>query len=331
MKLPALFLAAAALFGVAAATHPQKPEDPASIAYRGLIAQDLRLATIGYHLAKGSAAYCRNIWRNPGWVLHDEAQYPDPGLARRIFTFRQPVSIAALVANGPAANAGLEAGDGLFGADGSVVWYGEPPARHRASSTRIDGLREDFASRLSEGRSIVFKMDTAKGRRDVLLDPPAICASDFWVDVRTKRDAGADGRRVRVTSGLIDYVRDDDELAAVAAHEMAHNLLDHRVRIETAKSGKTQITKASEAEADRLSVWLMANAGYDAQAAVAFWQRYGKATGLGIFSAPTHYRWQTRVAMLRAEIALMAATPVAQGRRDPPLLAAHRVGSDSGQ
>jgi hypothetical protein len=314
-----------AFTGALVATQKEAPKDPVIAAYQDLITKDLRLATIGYHLAKGSADFCRNRWRNPGWVLHDERQYPDLGLARRAFTFRQPISIAALVADGPAEQAGLAAGDGLFGADGSVVWYDPRPTGSRPSSERIDGLRDEFMTRLSEGRPIAFQIDTANGRRDILLDPPAICASDFWVDVRPKRDAGADGTRVRVTSGLIEYVSDDDELAAVVAHEMAHNLLDHRQLIEATKSGKTKVIKATEAEADRLSVWLMANAGYDPEAAISFWQRYGKATGLGIFSAPTHYRWQTRVAMLRAEMDQMALLPAIEDRRDPPLLAAHRA------
>lgn len=325
MKLVAAVLAAMAFTGALVATQKEAPKDPVIAAYQDLITKDLRLATIGYHLAKGSADFCRNRWRNPGWVLHDERQYPDLGLARRAFTFRQPISIAALVADGPAEQAGLAAGDGLFGADGSVVWYDPRPTGSRPSSERIDGLRDEFMTRLSEGRPIAFQIDTANGRRDILLDPPAICASDFWVDVRPKRDAGADGTRVRVTSGLIEYVSDDDELAAVVAHEMAHNLLDHRPLIEATKSGKTKVIKATEAEADRLSVWLMANAGYDPEAAITFWERYGKATGLGIFSAPTHYRWQTRVAMLRAEIDQMALLPALEGRRDPPLLAAHRA------
>ncbi|MBK6708603.1 MAG: M48 family metalloprotease [Sphingomonadales bacterium] len=325
MKLLAALFAALALIGALATAQKAASEDPVVAAYRDLVAKDLRLATIGYHLASGSAAYCRNRWRNPGWVLHDERQYPDLGVARRAFTFRQPVSIAALVEGGPAKRAGLAAGDGLFGADGNVVWYGPAPKTHQPSSDRIDGLREEFATRLSEGRPVAFKFDTATGRRDILLDPPEVCASDFWVDVRAKRDAGADGERVRVTSGLVDYVLDDDELAAVVAHELAHNLLDHRPRINAAKSGKTKVIKATEAEADRLSVWLMANAGYDPEAAISFWQRYGKATGLGIFSAPTHYRWQTRVAMLREEIDRMASLPAVNGRREPPLLAAHRA------
>ncbi|MBP6379805.1 MAG: M48 family metalloprotease [Sphingorhabdus sp.] len=325
MKLLALFFAVIALFGAVAATQDEEPKDPVVVAYQDLIAKDLRLATVGYHLAKGSADFCRNKWRNPGWVLHDERQYLDLGLARRVFTFRQPISIAAVVEGGPAQRAGLTPGDGLFGADGSVVWYGPAPKRHQPSSERIDGLRDEFATRLSEDRPIPFQIDTPNGRRDFLLDSPVICASDFWVDARAKRDAGADGVRVRVTSGLIDYVLDDDELAAVVAHEMAHNLLDHRPLIEATKRGKTKVIKATEAEADRLSVWLMANAGYDPEAAITFWQRYGKATGLGIFSAPTHYRWQTRVAMLREEIGLMARSSANEGPHDPPLLAAHRA------
>lgn len=325
MKLIAAFVAAIALFGAVATTRNRPPDDPVALAYHALIAKDLRLATVGYHLAKGSAAYCRNTWRNPGWVLHDERQYPDLALAHRAFTFRKPVSIAALVTGGPAARAGLQPGDGLTAADGSVVWYDPAAKDQRPTSGRIDGLRETIAERLSEGRPVRFGIATANGHRDLIVDPPPVCASDFWVDVRSKRDAGADGKRVRVTSGLIDYVRDDDELAAVVAHEMAHNLLDHRPRIDASKSGKTKVIKATEAEADRLSVWLMANAGYDPEAAISFWQRYGKATGLGIFSAPTHYRWQTRVAMLREEIDLMSRSPAGDDRRDPPLLAAHRA------
>jgi predicted Zn-dependent protease len=112
----------------------------------------------------------------------------------------------------------------------------------------------------------------------------------------------------------------------VAAHELSHNLLAHRDRINAAKSGKTRLIKSTEEEADRLSVWLMANAGYDPQAAITFWERYGAETGLGIFTAPTHYRWQDRVAMLRREIEAMQAAGIGSGPRDPPLLAAHSAG-----
>lgn len=330
MKLLALVLAVVALFGAVASTREEAPKDPVVAAYHELITKDVRLATVGYHLAKGSADFCGNKWRNPGWVLHDERQYPDLALARRVFIFRQPVSIAALVPAGPAEKAGVKVGDGLVGTEEALIWYGGQPLRHVPTVMRLDRVRTGLQEVLAQPGPISYLFETERSATKgpnfdrVTLDPPAICASDFWVDVRSKRDAGADGSRVRVTSGLIDYVLDDDELAAVVAHEMAHNLLDHRPRINATKSGKNKVIKATEEEADRLSVWLMVNAGYDPEAAITFWERYGKETGLGIFSAPTHYRWQTRVAMLRQEIDRMAATPDTNGRRDPPLLAAHR-------
>ena len=330
MKLLAIVLAVVALFGAVASTREEVPKDPVVAAYHELITKDARLATVGYHLAKGSADFCGNKWRNPGWVLHDERQYPDLALARRAFTFRRPVSIAALVPGGPAEKVGMQVGDGLVGTDNVLIWYGGDPIRHQPTVERLDAVKAGLRKVLIQSGPIAYRMETAASLSQrnefalFTLDPPAICASDFWVDVRAKRDAGADGDRVRVTSGLIDYLLDDDELAAVVAHEMAHNLLDHRPRINATKSGKTKVIKATEEEADRLSVWLMANAGYDPEAAITFWERYGKETGLGIFSAPTHYRWQMRVAMLRQEIDRMAASPDTNGRRDPPLLAAHR-------
>lgn len=322
MKLLFALLPALGLIGLAATAQKEPPKDPLVTAYQDLVATDLRLATIGYHLAKASAPYCRNRWRNPGWVLHDEAQYPDAAFARRAFTFRQAVSVAALVPDGPAAQAGIAVGDGLVRINGNA--FGSAPRTGKASSERIDSIRQAIGTALATG-AVTLDLKTAEGLRIRKLSPPEICASDFWVDVRGKRDAGADGERVRVTSGLVAYVLDDDELAAVVAHEMAHNLLDHRARINAARSGKTRVIRATEEEADRLSVWLMANAGYDPHAAITFWERYGAETGLGIFTAPTHNRWQTRVAMLRAEIAQMDAVTAVDGRRDPPLLAAHRT------
>jgi Zn-dependent protease with chaperone function len=325
MKALAFFFGIVALFSALSATLDGQQADPAVVGYRQLADRDLRLATIGYHLARANAPYCKLKSRNPGWVLHDIAQYADAKGAAQVFAFRQPVSVLAVVEGGAAAMAGVRDGDGLVARNGTG-WDWEALRAKRLTSERIDGIRAEIQFLLEAGEGISIAFATAQGERTISLRPEAVCKSDFWVDVRKKRDAGADGERVRVTSGLIDYVRDDDELAAVVAHELSHNLLGHRDRISAAKTGKTRLVRATEEEADRLSVWLMANAGYDPEAAITFWERYGAETGLGIFTAPTHYRWQDRVAMLRQEIEAMSAAGIAGGPRDPPLLAAHRAG-----
>ena len=161
--------------------------------------------------------------------------------------------------------------------------------------------------------------DTASGKKIFTLNPPAICASKFWLDTKSSLDAGADGDGVRVTEGLLAFTTQDDaELAAVVAHEMAHNLLGHRERLSGNRSRKAIL--ATETEADRLSVWLMANAGYDPVAAVRFAERYGRKTGLGIFSDGTHLRWKNRVKLMQGEIDLMQRTSKTGGLYAPSLL-----------
>lgn len=306
----------ASLLLAAAAPAASAPE---IAAYRALVEQDLRLATVGYRLAAANAKFCDKKARNPGWVLHDVLQYPDADAARAAFDFRRPVSVAALVKDGPAKRAGVASGDGL-GSRNSVVWDWSGSKTGRASAERMEAVKAELADIWNRQETIEFGLTGVQGTKTVSLNPPEICASDFWVDAKSGLDAGADGNRVRVTLGMMIYTPDNDELAVVVAHEMSHNLLGHRTRLNGMRAGKTKAILATEIEADRLSVWLMANAGYDPQAAVRFWQRYGPKTGLGIFSDGRHLRWKNRIKLMQAEIELMDRAAKRDRLLPPPLL-----------
>lgn len=304
------------LFLGAAAQAVPNAQDVA--AYRALVAQDLRLAIVSHRIASANAPFCKRLERNPGWVLHDERQYPDRETARAAFALKLPVAVAAIVPAGAADKAGIKAGDGLAGMnDGLWAWNRE--AMSKQSATRIEGVQREIRQALAEG-PVELKIESSQGPRRTRLDPPLICASRFWVDARSGLDAGADGDGVRITEGLMAFVGgDDDALAAVVAHELAHNLLGHRERLTKAKR-RTREILATEIEADRLSVWLMANAGFDPAGALRFAERYGRKTGLGIFSDGTHLRWKNRRKLMQSEIDLMAQTQKENGLVPPPLL-----------
>jgi beta-barrel assembly-enhancing protease len=289
-------------------------------AYRALVQQDLRLAIISHRLASANAPFCKRRERNPGLVLHDELQYPDLETARAAFGFRQPVSISAVVPGGAADVLGIKAGDGLVAINDQLPGA-ETEIRGRQSADRVEDIQRELRQRLEKGEPVKLTLDTPDGKKQFSLSPPAICASRFWVDAKSGIDAGADGDGVRITEGMMIFTgQDDAELAAVVAHELAHNLLGHRERLKSAKGG-TKAILATEIEADRLSVWLMANAGYDPQAALRFIERQGRKYGLGIFSDGTHLRWKNRRKVMQAEIDLMAQTPKQSGLLPPPLLA----------
>ncbi len=131
------------------------------------------------------------------------------------------------------------------------------------------------------------------------------CAAQMMVKASDEYYAATDGRTIQISAALIARTRDDDELAALVAHELAHIVLDHPARLKGRRS--IARVKATERDADRLSVWLMARAGYDPQAAVRFWTHYGPTRDKGIFNAPTHENWKERVRRLTSEITAMQA------------------------
>ncbi len=290
---------------------------PDIAAYRALVEQDLRLATTGYRLASANASFCERKARNPAMVLHDVAQYPDTKTAFAAFAFPEPIAVAALVKGGPADAAGIKVGDGVQAIGDDSL---DLPDRAEQGPTyeRIVDAKDKLAQSLAESGAVQLRLLRGTSPKTAILAPPLVCASDFWVDTRNKLDAGADGNQVRVTTALMLFTPDDGELAAAVAHELSHNLLGHRERLK-AKPGMKAVL-ATEIEADRLSVWLMANAGYDPTAALRFAERYGRKTGLGIFSDGTHLRWKNRVRVMQAEIDLIAGTPKQSGLAAPPLL-----------
>ncbi len=313
------------LFGAAA---PATATPDQVTAYRALVQQDLRLANIGYWLASANAPYCERRERNPGWVIHDERQYPDREVARAAFVFRTPVAVSAVVPGGPADAMGVKAGDGVVGLNDGVFSI-HTEVQHRPSAERMETIQKALRAAMTANGRIRLTLETADGQKQITLAPPAICASRFWVDAKNKLDAGADGDGVRVTDGLMAFTANDDaELAAVVAHELSHNLLGHHERLNAVKRRTSEIL-ATEIEADRLSVWLMANAGYDPNAALRFAERYGRKTGLGIFADGTHLRWKNRAKVMRAEIDLMQNAKKQNGLLPPPLLVGDELATAS--
>jgi predicted Zn-dependent protease len=90
-----------------------------------------------------------------------------------------------------------------------------------------------------------------------------------------------------VFTGIIPVAQNDDQLAAVLSHEMAHALAHHgseRVARERSGAGilsSLKYDRFQESEADKIGVFLMPFAGYDPDEAVNFWRRMVRATGEG--------------------------------------------------
>jgi predicted Zn-dependent protease len=90
------------------------------------------------------------------------------------------------------------------------------------------------------------------------------------------------GGKVAVFTGLLHVVQNDDQLAAVLGHEVAHALAHHaseRLARQEREGGgllaalrEKRYDRDQESEADHIGVFLMTFAGYDPREAVTFWE-----------------------------------------------------------
>ena len=96
------------------------------------------------------------------------------------------------------------------------------------------------------------------------------------------------GGRVAVYTAMLRVVKNDDQLATVLSHEIAHALAHHaNERITTEESGQVNwlfrqaYDRQQESEADHIGLFLMTFADYDPDEALAFWQRMARLSNGG--------------------------------------------------
>lgn len=290
-----------ALFAVAAT---QQNAANFSAEVDALLAQDSRLAAVADHMVVANATLCHQTMPVTGFILQSRDQYPAP--APEALFRNGDVALAAVVPGSPAAMAGLLPGDALVRIGSALV-----PARDPGSAAPQRDAAFDLLSTMpTPGTALTVRRDGVD--QALTLAAPAGCR--VMVELRVASGAGArsNGRVVQVDSGLALRV-DDAGLAVVLAHELAHSVLEHRRRLERLGVAKgffgefgrnQQFNRQMEVEADRLSVHLLANAGWDPTIAPAFWRTaIGRRVGGGLLHSSTYPSAEGRAKVLEREIA----------------------------
>jgi hypothetical protein len=287
---------------------------PASAVLSELQSQDIWVEAVGYRLATANADFCPGGW-TPGFSVHTPEQYGDRyrDAAARKFRLKDHVGVMSVVAGSPAATAGLQPGDAIVQIDG----FGMPTGKSRSASadfTRTGAAQLVIARAFSDGTARLSLMREGKA---VALELAAAraCPTIFQVVPEGTMNAEADGRYVQIATDLVALAQSDDELAAVLAHELAHNILNHRAELDRLRVDRgllagigrnARLVRQTEVEADRLSIYLMARAGYTAERAILFWQRVRHATRR-LLPDRTHPRWSERLRTMQLAIDRIAA------------------------
>jgi hypothetical protein len=302
----------------AAATPPaaaQTQTQAALSAGTTLRKDDLRVGAVAYRLAVSGRALCPSTIPQTGLLFHHLAEYlprDRPLMVTRYGLDRGP-GVLAVVAGSPADQAGLVAGDVLLGVDGSAfpspvaIAAERDPKRMRAMAEASEAQLEDALGHgpaalrvLREGRELNLSLGSLPG-----------CEARVRLARSSQVNAFHTGRKVVMTTAMLAFLANDDELAVVLGHEMSHSILHHPVMSEGEGIlagfgiGAGAIWQR-EAQADRFGLRLMAAAGYDLGAVIPFWRRYLlKYDGPQLFRS--HPSLEARTRMAEQEIAAIRA------------------------
>jgi Zn-dependent protease with chaperone function len=306
------------------------PAAAADSVFLAIRAADTMLAGIGYRLATANAPLCDRQEPGLGLVLHTPEQYSRDlrAAAVRYFQLDGPVGVEAVIEGSPAADAGIRTDDTLLGI-GAIRFAPADPKGDATTAAAVRVAAQLAALPATEPVEVHGRRSGAPYARTVR--PVPACRSRFEVEIGTQWTAKADGEMVQIGAPFLETYP-EDQLAAVVAHELAHNILRHRERLSAKGvdygmlSGfgrNVRYFRQTELEADILSVSLLANAGYDPAGAVRFWEDFGPKRAGGILRSRSHPAWADRLATIRHAIAELGTErphrPGVLAARDQPL------------
>jgi hypothetical protein len=295
---------------------------------------DHQVAAVTHRLATRGTRFCTPTHAVTGMLLHHLGEYSprDREAAHRQFRLRAGPGILAIVEGSAAAEAGLRAGDVLLSINGTPLPSPSAAAAERDDKKRRRLMEAVDAQLENQLRSGPARLRVSRGDQllDVVMKPRLGCLARGRLARSRQPNAFADGRYAIVTTRLLEFVRSDDELAIVIAHELAHNMLGHPDRLKEQKvpngifrgfgRNAAHVLKTEE-EADQLGIRLVWAAGYDVSAAIPFWRRlYATYDPLPVPKLfRTHPSLGARERMINETIAELRASESQLGANGPQL------------
>lgn len=249
-----------------------------------------RLLDLAFPLSVASAPLCGSDMA-PGFGLNianlSNLRQELRGAAQMQLHLGDAPQILHVVPNSPADKAGLKEGERIVALGGKPIAPGDDLAQNAMAMLRKAGKDP-----------LEFQVAAQTGEtRKVNVSPVSMCSYTYFIGKSDAVNAFAEGNSVVIMAGMMQFAANDQELALVLSHEMAHNVmrdLEHMPataipgaivdfvvsdlfginteRVFTRGGGRSY-TQDFEAEADTVGLYMMARAGLDIDGAPEFWRR----------------------------------------------------------
>jgi hypothetical protein len=264
---------------------PASPEKIAAL--RTWVEQQNRLYAIAAPLLINNTALCkRNARHLLGFTAKTKYSYSKDFIdaAQLALNLDDRLRVMNVLAGSGAAGSGVQRGDILLEVENKPLPQG--PRAEREAAQIIGSAMKDRSS---------LNLTVLRGDERLAITVPLTQACAFGIELGDTDHVNsyADGYRVLITRGMLDFAQSDEELAYALAKEIAHNVLARSPRprmgatidsLRLPKTGMTgtiapaaadirPYTPVLDATADRLSLYMLARAGYGIDNALRFWKR----------------------------------------------------------
>ena len=272
---------------------------------------EARVYSLAFPLLGANAEFCGSYTRPviglSAWNIHSVSNTYRPA-AKKLYGLDDRLIVKTIARKSPAQKAGILSGDIIESINDTAV-CGASAAK--AFDSAVQG---------SAGQPVKIGV-RRNGRAQTYTVAPLI-ACNFPVRVEHESNAinaYADGKQIVITRGIIRFAENDEELALVIGHELAHNALTHVSKLrQNAMAGSlggllidslfaaggvstggqfAQVGAsigagtngiAFEQEADYVGMYFMERAGYSAANVAQFWRRMAAESSRDVNQRNSH-------------------------------------------
>ena len=295
------------------------------LSFAGFTKAFQRVHNVSYRINKSNSDICTKTSFSLGFDFSNEHQVTKKNVKYypKELNLGPKISIVSIAKNSPASKVNLKIGDQIYSLNGV-----QPPPG-RKSIKKFGKIIQDTVS------SGLNKMMIIRNGELMEFDlyPDEICNYPLIFTTDQVINAFADGKNIYITWGIADYTKDDNELALVIGHEIAHNdrghiqakqtnmllagLLGFALDMATAagggysggtyteqfmRLGAQAFSVGFEQEADYAGLYYSARAGFGIDKANEFWTRMGSKNPSAIAHNTTHPATAARFVALRATV-----------------------------
>ncbi|MDX1764210.1 MAG: M48 family metalloprotease [bacterium] len=264
------------------------------IALESLMNDQIYLEQVAYPIQVAGSSFCGEAVK-PAMGFHFANKHAIPkdfhDAAVSLYDMGEPLQVTHVIPGSPAGKAGIQKGDILVALNGEKMPVGKTAVKEAAE------LMDD---QLKPGESVTLTVLRKERERDFALVPEEACNYPVFLNTSDQVNAMADGSKIIIARGMMRFVENDQELGMVISHELAHNAMAHMKALKQnymlgsifdivgmiygintqglfGKLGAQRYSKEFEAEADYVSLYIMARAGLDIDKSPHFWRRMATA------------------------------------------------------